>query len=795
VNRSLLLLCLALAGCSSLPANPSVPESPPSIPPEPENRPAQILGSLTLEVSPDLSSAETRRLTQARAALPDSALTFTQTSYSEDVNALTQTRFVKATYAVVNNTTSVFKNLSLMAYVYAPETLGSTALLRLFSAAGNPISDSSIARAMKPTHGMSYDSVAQKSSVVANQADFQVFDDTETSALETQGRALVPPVLTSSDKLLPYGFTVRGGDTSRTLAAGANGVVTVAFKLPNQSASDATKPRRFSIAYLLADSPTLRVTRSTEEGTDTNAVQARAAAFALDAGITGAANILANVQVALVGPDAFTAAPDQRVTSPGRKLGAYTRTAFANRRITTDPLNTSLLSCDDVRGTSTSCNLTVSSASYAGLGLTDTLNGVDLESVGSSKGNIVLGGVVSGNDFGKIPSTLLSGGNGAVLRLDPTGKTVLSVTRVGTTVSDLELNHSSDEIAVAGDFGVAVLNAGGGSVKWSIPSSAGYGAASRVSTGADGKVVGLFGKTTRLFSASGTLLRTVTLGDSTVNDVSIDTTGGRFFITGNAQRDGSGCSQLRVAWVRAYDFTTTNQTPTWTAYDYAKGVADAKALCADTVGARVSMGRDGKLYFAGYSAGGNSIFSKQSNDLNTNVDNPSPDSFQRTTDTKSNNITYFARLNPSSGLVEKGSFLLSRLDTSLAGNSQPNGNTIQPFAINADETGRVFVAGFSAYQIDKRNVLNLNGITLAPYTGRDAFVLVMSPDLSTRLTWTVFNNGGQGEINGVAASSGSAAVAVKALKPNFVNIDALQSVYPSGTGSTTGFFSSWTITP
>ena len=153
-----------------------------------------------------------------------------------------------------------------------------------------------------------------------------------------------------------------------------------------------------------------------------------------------------------------------------------------------------------------------------------------------------------------------------------------------------------------------------------------------------------------------------------------------------------------MAWIRAYDFTTTpDQTPSWTAYDYPKGVADAKSLCADTVGARVTMGRDGKLYFAGYRAGGNSILSKQSNDLNTNADNPSPDSFQKTTDTKSNNITCFARLNPSSGLVEKGSFLLSRNDTSLAGNSQPNGNTIQPLAINADESGRVYVGGFSAY--------------------------------------------------------------------------------------------------
>ena len=81
VQKSLLLLCLALTGCSSLPAKPSFPETPLVMPSEPENRPAQILGTAQLEVTPDLSSVRTLRLTQARAALPDSALTFTQTRY------------------------------------------------------------------------------------------------------------------------------------------------------------------------------------------------------------------------------------------------------------------------------------------------------------------------------------------------------------------------------------------------------------------------------------------------------------------------------------------------------------------------------------------------------------------------------------------------------------------------------------------------------------------------------------------------------------------------------------------
>jgi len=762
---------------STPPSSPLEPD--PSFPLQPSIPTGQILGTLTLEVTPDLSSARIHRLERPRAALPDSAISFTQTSYSEDVNALTQTRFIKVTYAVKNNTSSTLKNLSLMAYVYAPESLGGTALLRLFNAAGNPIADSSVARAMKPTHGMSYDSVAQKSAVVANQADFQVFDDAETSALETLGRALVPPVLTVSDKLLPYGFTVRGGDTSRTLAAGATGVVTVAFKLPNQSSSDAGKPRRFSIAYLLADSSTLRVTRSVEEGSNTTAAQARAAAFALDAGISTPSS----VEVAVVGTDAFTA-----------NVGGYTRKGFPNRPTTVN--SASLLDCDDVRGTSTSCNLTVSSASYAGLGLSDSLNAVDLESVGTNKGNLVLGGKVSGTDLGQTPVNLLGGGNGAVVRLDPSGKTVLSVTRVGASVNDLELNHSSDDIAVAGDFGVAVLSAGGGSVRWSTPSSAGYGAAARVSIGLDGKVVGLFGKTARVFDASGSLLQTVALSDSVVNDVSLDSAGGRFFITGDAQRDGSSCSQLRVAWVRAYSLQ--DGTRAWTAYDYAKGVADAKSLCADTVGARVSMGRDGKLYFAAFSAGGNTIFLKQSNDLTVSANNATPDSYQNAFNTASNNITYAARLDPSSGLVEQGSLVLTRLDNT-------KGNTLQPYAIAADEAGRVYLGGAAAYQLDKRNTLTLSGFTLPRYRGSDGFALVFSPDMQKRLTWMVFNNNSQGRINAVAGSSGRVAVAGYGNSGNhgnellpirmFTTPDAVQLTPPtsSASGQTAGYFSSWTV--
>lgn len=267
----------------------------------------------------------------------------------------------------------------------------------------------------------------------------------------------------------------------------------------------------------------------------------------------------------------------------------------------------------------------------------------------------------------------------------------------------------------------------------------------------------------RIYGATGNLLGTLTLADSAVNDVAVDGRGQRVFVTGFAQRDGGPCSQLQVAWVRAYRY---DGSPLWKAYDWTHAqAAAANSSCADTRGVRLALGRDGGLYFAGESAGGNSIFRFSPQDLASPAPNVKSDKYTDPYNTASNPITYLARLDSS------------------------RGNTLRPRALAADEAGRVYIGGIAAYAIASRASLTLDGEVLPPYAGDDAWVLVASPDLKERLLWMVWNAGGKGEVRGLAAGGGIAALAARVnAAPLHLN-NALQPDAPSGGGP--GFASAW----
>jgi hypothetical protein len=138
--------------------------------------------------------------------------------------------------------------------------------------------------------------------------------------------------------------------------------------------------------------------------------------------------------------------------------------------------------------------------------------------------------------------------------------------------------------------------------------------------------------------------------------------------------------------VYAFDF---GGKKVWTAYDW-KGqeVADLK-LMADTRGYRLAMGQDGKLYVAGESAGGNTIWSRKSQDLNSELPLAKGDKYQVAFNTAANHITFVGRLDPKTGKTEAGTMLLARL-------SNNRGNTIRPRALAADASGRIYVGGGSA---------------------------------------------------------------------------------------------------
>ena len=416
-------------------------------------------------------------------------------------------------------------------------------------------------------------------------------------------------------------------------------------------------------------------------------------------------------------------------------------------------------------------------ATYFGTGATDTVTAVEI----AADCSVLVAGRIGALDGLPTPQPLVPGvtsSTGLVSELIYDGRAVRRQRSFGTIINDLATN-ASDEVVIGGDAGIVRLSANLHTVLWN---KTGLGAATRVALGNDGTTAALFGKTLRIFDAQGNELANRTFGDAAVNDVAIDNAG--VYVTGFAQRDGGPCSQLQVAWVRAYSKTGTER---WNAWDWTHAQAAATgSSCADTRGMRIAVGRDGGLYFAGESAGGNTIYRYQSKALAEAAPNVKTDPFNDAYNTASNHITYIAKLDPADGRVQKGQLLLARL-------ADTKGNTIRPRAITADEQGRVYVAGVSACCTQNRSALILNGTALAAYSGGDPFVLVLSADLRTRHLWFSAADGGKGEALGVAASRGLAVLGTRADTASMALDRGVQTTRPAA-ATTGGHVMTWSVT-
>ncbi len=418
--------------------------------------------------------------------------------------------------------------------------------------------------------------------------------------------------------------------------------------------------------------------------------------------------------------------------------------------------------------------LDTQTASYFGTGITDTVTAVEI----AADCSVLVAGRIGALDGVTAPQPLVQGvtsSTGILAELIYDGRFVRRQRSFGTIINDLSTN-ANDDLLIGGDAGLVRLSANLHSVLWSKTA---LGAATRVALGNDGTAAALFGKTLRIFDAQGNELANRVFGDSEVNDVAIDASG--VYVTGFAQRDGGPCSQLQVAWVRSYTRTGTER---WKAWDWTHAEAAAtSSSCADTRGLRIAIGRDGGLYFAGESAGGNTIYRYQSKALAETAPNVSTDAYNSAYNTASNHITYIAKLDPADGRVQKGQLLLARLPDT-------KGNTIRPRAITADEEGRVYVVGISACCTQNRSALTLNGAAVTAYAGGDPFVLVLSADLRTRHLWFSAANGGNGEAFGVAASRGLAALGSRANAAPMAIDRAVQTTRPAG-ATTGGHVMTW----
>lgn len=420
------------------------------------------------------------------------------------------------------------------------------------------------------------------------------------------------------------------------------------------------------------------------------------------------------------------------------------------------------------RQTGSATSLNVEAATHLGAAQADEGTAVDV----ALDGTLVLGGILPGYTAPVDVTTLLNGTAGAIVRFDRSGREVLSVTRIGASVNDLEIGPGG-MIVVCGDFGIAALDATASELLW----SAAPGVGKRCAVGSDGTAALLVGNTAYAYDAEGGALGNWPVAGSTANDIAVDGANEQVIATGFTQVSGN----LQHPYIRGYSY---NGDLRWRSYDFPNQV---DALTADTRGERIAIGRDGKLYFTGSINGGTgvSVLSRDPKNAASGVGDRTvqTDNYTRPTNVGSVKMLWFGRFNPADGALELGQSVLTRL-------SSGRGNSIGGEAITADVDGTVYIAGGASAAIANRDQITISGTQIGPYGATDAYVLVVSPDFRQRKHWVAFAGpeGGRGGVNGIAVRDGAAALAATLNSGAFVTRNAVQ---PAPGGDTDAYLAVW----
>lgn len=284
----------------------------------------------------------------------------------------------------------------------------------------------------------------------------------------------------------------------------------------------------------------------------------------------------------------------------------------------------------------------------------------------------------------------VEGGEGRITFWSAEGKRI-SEEPCGIVPSDMDCD-ANGRLLVVGRGGVFCWDPVAKSKRWQAEVG---GDDARVCAGPSGGAVVLANKRVSVLDSAGKVTAEFGTAGGFVNDVACDPTSQAIFVVGFDNKHGTPPGQKRypvqVAFVRAYDLRGEQR---WQAYAWGGQEVADRQLMADTRAYRIALGDDGKLYVAGESAGGNTIWLRSSRNLDETLPMPKFDAFQHAYNTAANHITAVVRLDPKTGASEAATLLLARL---------PNGkgNTIRPRAITADAQGNIFVGGASAFSPPK----------------------------------------------------------------------------------------------
>lgn len=369
--------------------------------------------------------------------------------------------------------------------------------------------------------------------------------------------------------------------------------------------------------------------------------------------------------------------------------------------------------------------------SYLGAAGSDSVVGAAIQ----KDGTVVLAANFGGSAWDGITPTLLDGAQasdkGVVVRLTPTGRTVLSIARVSQTINDLAMDESGSIYLALDSSGICKIDSAITRVVWQRPTEM---PCMRLDAAKDGSVVALLKKSKsagsiQLFSKDGDPTFAFE-APYTANDVALDGVGQRIIVCGSRPGNTTRGEIGSVAYLNAYG---VDGSAAWRNYGFDPAVnTDRKS---HTSGERIAFGPDGKLYGAFLSVGGNHIFSRNPKSLDVLASLHETDAHNKGYATGNTSITFVAQFDAQNGDLLAGEILLGRDSQNKATHLSPvNGN------IAIDEDGRVYLVG----KASAGGPVTEGAIGARDFAGYSGFLCIFSPDLQRREFFSTFNANSEG---------------------------------------------------
>jgi uncharacterized delta-60 repeat protein len=191
---------------------------------------------------------------------------FNDSAATADINTTGATRYLSATFTLVNNTATNFNNLIFHAVSLPGTTIGGTGFSTVQRGDGTLETSPAVVQKILPTAGMGLTQTGVAPISGLGDLQWLIQNFAEGATVESQAAAFVPPLNVLA---LDYGFVARNSSGGRPLSTGGSrGQVTFSYKLPKINPRNAN-PFGFVIYYVVTNQTLTYASQAVEEHGDT----------------------------------------------------------------------------------------------------------------------------------------------------------------------------------------------------------------------------------------------------------------------------------------------------------------------------------------------------------------------------------------------------------------------------------------------------------------------------------------------------------------------------------------------